>query len=185
MSRLRDEYTNKIGKQLLEELGYNNAHAVPVLKKIVLNAGVGRATKDRKEVEKAAEELTLIAGQKAVITHARHSIAGFGLSKNAAIGVKVTLRHNRMYEFLDKLNSIILPRTRDFKGLPLSAFDGQGNYSLGMTEQVVFPEIDPNTLDKRRGLQIILVTSAKTNEEGEALLRALGVPFEKRESQEK
>lgn len=185
MSRLRDEYTNKIGKQLMEELGYNNPHAVPALKKIVLNIGVGRATKDKKEVEKAAEELTLIAGQKAIVTHARRSIAGFSLGKNAPIGVKVTLRSERMYEFLDKFNSIILPRTRDFKGLPLTAFDGKGNYSVGMTEQVVFPEIDPNSLDKRRGLQIILVTSAKTNDEGEVLLRALGVPFEKKEPQEK
>lgn len=185
MSRLKDEYTNKISKQLIEELGYNNPHAIPALQKVVLNMGVGRATKDKKEVEKAAEELTAIAGQKAIITHARRSIAGFGLGKNAAIGVKVTLRNDRMYEFLDKLNSIILPRTRDFKGLPLTAFDGKGNYSVGMSEQVVFPEIDPNTLDKRRGLQIIMVTSAKNDAEGEVLLRALGVPFEKKEPQEK
>jgi len=183
MARLKDEYNNKISKQLMEELGYNNPHAVPALQKIVLNMGVGRATKDKKEVEKAAEELTLIAGQKAVITHARRSIAGFGLGKNAAIGVKVTLRNDRMYEFLDKLSSVIFPRTRDFKGLPLTAFDGKGNYSIGLTEQVVFPEIDPNTLDKRRGLQIILVTNAKDNAEGEVLLRALGLPFEKEEPQ--
>lgn len=183
MTRLKEKYTKEIVPQLMKDLGYNNPHAVPRLVKIVLNMGVGRATKDKKEIEKSQEDLTNIAGQKAIITKARKSIAGFGVGKGNAIGVKATLRGDRMYEFLDKLIAIIFPRTRDFKGVPIRAFDGQGNYTLGINEQVVFPEIDPNTLDRRRSLQVIIVTSAQSTSEGEALLRAFGMPFEKEASQ--
>lgn len=183
MTRLKEKYTKEIVPQLMKDLGYNNPHAVPRLVKIVLNMGVGRAIKDKKEIEKSQEDLTNIAGQKAIITKARKSIAGFGVGKGNAIGVKATLRGDRMYEFLDKLIAIIFPRTRDFKGVPIRAFDGQGNYTLGINEQVVFPEIDPNTLDRRRSLQVIIVTSAQSTSEGEALLRAFGMPFEKEASQ--
>ncbi len=183
MTRLKEKYTKEIVPQLMKDLGYNNPHAVPRLMKIVLNMGVGRAIKDKKEIEKSQEDLTNIAGQKAIITKARKSIAGFGVGKGNAIGVKATLRGDRMYEFLDKLIAIIFPRTRDFKGVPVRAFDGQGNYTLGINEQVVFPEIDPNTLDRRRSLQVIIVTSAQNTSEGEALLRAFGMPFEKEASQ--
>lgn len=177
--RLRDTYKNEIIPRLKEELGYNNPHALPKIEKVVLNMGVGRAVKNKKEITEAQKDLTLIAGQKAIITHARKSIAGFSLGKGASIGVKVTLRGDRMYAFLDKLFNIVLPRTRDFQGLSLKSFDGSGNYSIGMAEQSVFPEIDPNTLDQRRGLQVVIVTSANTNEECKALLLAAGLPLEK------
>lgn len=181
MNRLLEKYNTEIRSTLIQELGYDNLHAAPAVKKVVLNMGVGKAIKDKKEVLEAQEDLTKIAGQKAIITTARKSIAGFGVGKGASIGTSVTLRGRRMYEFLDKLFSIILPRTRDFRGLKVSAFDGAGNYTLGIEEQVVFPEIDANSMQRRRGLQVVIVTTAKNNEEGEKLLRALGLPLEKDE----
>jgi large subunit ribosomal protein L5 len=162
----------------MQTLSIQNINAVPRLEKIVLNMGVGAATKDRKEIQEAMEDLTRIAGQTAVITHARKSIAGFGIAKGAPIGVKVTLRGRRMYEFLDKLIHIVLPRTRDFRGLPVKGFDRRGNYSLGLVEQGVFPEIDVNKVQKRRGLQVVFTTTADNDRDGEALLRSLGLPLQ-------
>lgn len=180
-TRLQEKFTKEVAAQLMKELGYNNQHAVPRLKKVVLNMGVGTATKNKADIERAQDDLTNIAGQKAVITHSRKAIAGFGLSKHYPIGTKVTLRGDRMYEFVDKLFTVILPRTRDFQGLPATSFDGAGNYSIGLDDQLVFPEIDPNTVDRRRGLQIVMVTSANSDEAGKALLVAMGLPLEKKE----
>jgi large subunit ribosomal protein L5 len=179
--RLYEKYQNEVIPQLMKEMGYNNLHAVPRVEKVVLNMGMGQATKNKAEVERAQEDLTNIAGQKAVITYSRKAIAGFGLSKNYPIGVKVTLRGKQMYEFLDKLFNIILPRTRDFQGLSEVSFDGTGNYSIGLEDQLVFPEIDPNTLDRRRGLQVVIATSTDNDQEGKALLKTMGLPLQKKE----
>lgn len=182
MSRLKQKYQNEIVPQLMKDLGYTNIHAVPTVKKVILNTGVGTATKNKAEIQQAQQDLTAIAGQKALVTYSKKAVAGFGLPRNYPIGSKVTLRSDRMYEFLDKLFNIILPRTRDFRGLKKDAFDGTGNYSIGLEDQVMFPEIDPNTLERRHGLQVVIVTSAQDDEEGRALLTSLGLPLEKDEA---
>lgn len=164
---------------LSKELGIVNFLALPRLMKVSLGMGLGRAIDDKKELEKAAAELALIAGQKPKITHAKKAISAFKLKIGDEIGLVVTLRGSRMYEFLDKLFNMILPRTRDFKGLPKSSFDGTGNFSIGFLEQTVFPEINPANVDKLRGLQVTIVTTARDNKEAEALLTLLGAPFEK------
>ncbi len=184
MSRLKEIYDNQIIPELQKDLGYNNCLAVPRLSKVVLNMGVGESVRDKQELEMAIRDLRLIAGQQPVETRARASISGFNLREGVPIGCKVTLRGERMYEFLDKLFNIVLPRTRDFQGLSLKGFDGHGSYSLGLSEQVVFPEIDPNEVRKIRGLQVSIVTTAKDDGEAELLLRKLGCPLEKVESQE-
>ncbi|MBU1110995.1 50S ribosomal protein L5 [Patescibacteria group bacterium] len=181
MSRLKDLYQKKIVPELQKELGLSSFYQVPQLSKVVLNMGVGKAVKDKKELEEAAADLRVITGQQPAITRAKKSISSFMLQAGMPIGCMVTLRRQRMYEFLDKLYNIILPRTRDFHGLEVKGFDGQGNYSLGLTEQTVFPEIDPNNVAKIRGLQITVVTTAGNNQKAELLLRKLGCPLQKRE----
>lgn len=177
--RFREQYGKEIRPQLTKQFGYKNPMEVPRLEKIVLNMGVGEAADDAKKIESPQKELTNIAGQKAVITRSRKSIAGFKLREGVPIGVKVTLRHDRMYEFLDRLVTIALPRVRDFRGVKPKSFDGAGNFSLGLKEQIVFPEIDYDTVDKIRGLDVIICTTAKTDEEGKALLAAFQMPFRK------
>lgn len=179
MGALKDIYMNECVPALKEEFGYKNAMQIPQIKKIVLNMGLGEAVQNPKVVEGAAEELTLIAGQKAVITKAKKSIATFKLREGMPIGCRVTLRGEMMYNFFSKLVNIALPRVRDFRGLSPKAFDGRGNYSLGITEQIIFPEIDYDKIDKIKGLNITIVTSAETDEEGRSLLRRLGMPFKK------
>lgn len=179
MAALKEIYMNECVPSLKEEFGYQNAMEIPQIRKIVLNMGLGEAVQNPKIVEGAAEELTSISGQKAVITKAKKSIATFKLREGMPIGCRVTLRGDRMYDFLSKLVNIALPRVRDFRGLSPKAFDGRGNYSLGITEQIIFPEIDYDKIDKIKGLNITIVTSAKTDEEGRALLRLLGMPFKK------
>ena len=177
MTRLREHYENTIKPALIKEFGYKNALEVPRLDKIVLNIGVGEAVNDRKKVDAALQELTLIAGQKPVITRAKKSIANFKLREGVPIGTKVTLRGARMFEFLDRLMNIALPRVRDFKGVPPKGFDGRGNYALGLREQLIFPEIVYDKVDKVRGMDINIVTTARTDEEARALLVQLGMPF--------
>jgi large subunit ribosomal protein L5 len=164
---------------MMKEFGYTNILQVPRVEKIVINMGVGKATQDSKKVKAATEELTAIAGQKAVVTHARKSIAGFKLREGMPIGTKVTLRRTRMYEFLDRLVTIALPRTRDFRGLNPKSFDGRGNYAMGVKEQIIFPEIDYDRVDEIRGMDIIICTTAKTDDEARALLRGFDMPFSK------
>ena len=176
-SRLNDKYRKDVVPVLKKEFGIDNEMAVPKIENVVLNMGVGEAITNVKIVEAAAEELTKIAGQRAVITRARKSIATFKLRAGMPIGCRVTLRGERMYEFLDRLLNIALPRVRDFRGVPSRAFDGRGNYSLGIKEQIIFPEIDYDKIDKIKGLNINVVTTAKTDEEGKALLGLLGMPF--------
>ncbi len=175
--RLKADYTARIRPALMEEFGYKNAMQLPRLDKIVLNMGVGEAVKDTKKVKKAAEELTLIAGQKAVITHAKNSIAGFRVREEMPLGCKVTLRADRMYEFLDRLITIALPRVRDFRGVKGSSFDGRGNYAMGLKEQLVFPEIEFDKVDEVLGMDIIICTTAKTDAEAKALLKQFNMPF--------
>ncbi|MCH9780786.1 MAG: 50S ribosomal protein L5 [Alphaproteobacteria bacterium] len=175
--RLKDLYLNTVRDKLKEQFQYKNAMQIPRITKIVLNMGVGEATQDRKFIEQAAQDLTLIAGQKAVITRARRSEAGFKLREGMAIGTKVTLRTTRMYEFLDRLNTIALPRTRDFRGFNEKSFDGKGNFSVGIKEHIVFPEIDYDKVTKMRGMQVVICTSANTNEEALALLKGFNLPF--------
>ncbi len=185
--RLREFYHNSVIKTLQAQYGYKNTTQVPKIVKITLNMGVGEAAEDKKNIDNAQQQLTRIAGQKAVITKARKSIAGFKIREGWPIGCKVTLRKNQMYEFLDRLLSIAVPRTRDFRGLNPRSFDGRGNYSLGIKEQILFPEVDFNAVDKIRGLDITITTTAKTNEEGLALLKAFNFPFriiESRKTQE-
>jgi large subunit ribosomal protein L5 len=177
MSRLRDHYNERVRPALIEEFKYKNPMEVPRLTKIVLNMGVGAATQDRKKVEVAAADLTLIAGQKAVITRAKKSIAAFKLREGMPIGCKVTLRRERMYEFLDRLITIALPRVRDFRGLSSKTFDGRGNYAMGVREQIIFPEISYDKTDQIRGLDIVICTTAKTDREAQALLKAFDMPF--------
>lgn len=174
---MRALYEDKIRAALVEEFGYKNPMQVPRLNKIVLNMGVGDATQDRKRVETAANELNLIAGQKCVVTRAKKSIAQFKLREGMAIGCKVTLRRQHMYEFLDRLITIALPRTRDFHGVDPRSFDGRGNFAMGIKEQVIFPEINYDSVDRIRGLDVIIVTSAQSDAEARALLRAFGMPF--------
>jgi large subunit ribosomal protein L5 len=161
----------------MEQFGYRNRMAVPRLEKIVVSRGIGAANQDKRLLEQAVEELTLITGQKAILTYAKKDISNFKLRRGMPIGVKVTLRHFRMYEFLDRLINLALPRTKDFRGLPTESFDGFGNYTLGIQEQIVFPEIDVDKVYKIMGMDITIVTTAKTDEEGFALLKGMGMPF--------
>jgi len=177
MPRMRKHYESVIIKAMTEKFGYANALQVPRIEKIVLNMGVGEATQDKKKVETAAGEMELIAGQKPVITKAKKSIATFKLREGMPIGVKVTLRRERMYEFLDRFITIALPRVRDFRGLNPKSFDGRGNYACGIKEQLVFPEINYDRIDKVRGMDVIVTTTAKTDEEARELLRLFGFPF--------
>ena len=176
-SRLQEHYETTIRAALRQEFGYGNPMEVPRLDKIVINMGVGEAVGDRKAVDNAAGELALIAGQRPVITKARKSIATFKVREGMALGCKVTLRRDRMYEFLDRLVNIALPRVRDFRGLNGKSFDGRGNYALGLKEQLVFPEIDYDKVDKVRGMDIIICTTARTDAEAKALLRGFDFPF--------
>lgn len=177
MARLKDKYMNEIAPALVKEFGYENIMAIPKLDKVVINIGLGEAIANPKALDAAVEDITAIAGQKPVVTRAKKSIAAFKLREDMPIGVKVTLRGDRMYEFVDRLFNIALPRVRDFRGVSPKSFDGRGNYSLGLREQLIFPEIDFDKVDKVRGMQIAFTTTAKTDEEGKALLRALGMPF--------
>lgn len=175
--RMRKLYDETIAKAMTEKFGYKNVMEVPKIEKIVLNMGVGEATQDKKKVESAAAEMELIAGQKPVVTKAKKSIAQFKLREGMAIGCKVTLRRERMYEFLDRFITIALPRVRDFRGLNDKSFDGRGNYACGIKEQIVFPEINYDRIEKVRGMDVIVTTTAKTDEEARELLRLFGFPF--------
>lgn len=179
MARLRKHYDDEVRGSLVEKFGYKNIMAVPKLSKIVINMGVGEASQDRKKIEGAVENLSAIAGQKPVITRARKAIANFKLRENMMVGCSVTLRKARMYEFLDRLVNIALPRVRDFRGLSGKSFDGSGNYNMGLKEQIVFPEIDYDKIDKVRGMNITICTTAKTDEEARALLEGFQMPFQK------
>ncbi|MDD3798104.1 MAG: 50S ribosomal protein L5 [Novosphingobium sp.] len=175
--RLKAKYDAEIAKAMTEKFGYENPMQVPKLEKITLNMGVGEASQDKKKVQTAAEEMELIAGQKPVITKAKKSIAQFKLREGMPIGCKVTLRRERMYEFLDRLVTIAMPRIRDFRGLNPKSFDGRGNYAMGVKEQIIFPEISYDRIEKVRGMDIIVTTTAKTDEEARELLRLFGFPF--------
>jgi len=175
--RLRTEYDTTIKAALREQFAYKNVMELPRLDKIVLNIGVGEAVNDTKKVKSAAEQLELISGQKPVITHARKSIAGFKVREGMPLGVKVTLRKTRMYEFLDRLVNIALPRVRDFRGLNPNAFDGRGNYAMGIKEHIVFPEINYDQIDQVWGMDIVITTTARTDDEARALLKAFNFPF--------
>jgi large subunit ribosomal protein L5 len=177
LPRLRREFDDRIVAAMTERFGYKNRLEVPRLEKIVINMGVGEATQDKKRVESAAQEMELIAGQKPVITKAKKSIAQFKLREGMPIGCKVTLRRERMYEFLDRLVTIALPRVRDFRGLNPRSFDGRGNYAMGLKEQIIFPEINYDRIDKVRGMDVIITTTAKTDEEARELLRLFNFPF--------
>jgi large subunit ribosomal protein L5 len=177
MARLQDYYRDTVVKQLQEQFGYKNVMEVPRIEKITLNMGVGEAVGDRKVIDNAVADMTGIAGQKPVITLARKSVAGFKVREGWPIGCKVTLRRERMYEFLDRLINIAIPRTRDFRGLNPKSFDGRGNYNMGVREQIIFPEIDYDKIDTLRGLDITFTTTAKTDQEGRALLAAFSFPF--------
>ncbi len=180
MARLYDHYKNVIRPKLEKEFGYKNQMEIPRLEKIVINMGVGRdAVEDRKAVDAAVRDLTAISGQKPVVTHAKKSIAAFKLREGMPIGCKVTLRRERMYEFLDRLVTMALPRVRDFRGISNKSFDGKGNYAMGLKEQIVFLEIDYDSVDKIRGLDIVFCTSAKTDKEAKALLAGFDMPFAK------
>ena len=177
--RLQQLYKSDLQQKLMEKFGYTNVHQVPKLEKIVLNMGVGQGVNDRKAVESAANELTRIAGQHAVVTTAKHSIATFKLREGMSVGCKVTLRRRRMYEFLDRLINIALPRVRDFRGVSSKSFDGRGNYAMGLKEQIVFPEIDYDQVGEIRGMDIVICTSAKTDDEARELLAGFNMPFSK------
>ena len=179
MNRLMERYQNEVVKSLMEKFNYSSKMQAPKIEKIVLNIGVGDAVSNSKLLDEAVNELTLISGQKPVITRAKKSIPGFKLREGAPIGCKVTLRGERMYEFLDKLVNISLPRVRDFRGVSNNSFDGRGNYTLGIKEQLIFPEINFDKVNKLRGMDIVFVTTAKTDEEGHELLAQLGMPFKK------
>ena len=179
MARLKERYNKEIVPQLIKKYGYKNVMEVPRVVKIVLNIGLGESLTNAKAMEAAEKDLTTIAGQHPVVTKAKKSIAVFKLRAGVPIGMMVTLRDKRMYEFFDKLVSVVLPRIRDFQGISRDAFDGQGNYTLGMKEQIVFPEIEYDKVDKTRGLEITIVTTAKTDEDGRQLLEAIGMPFKK------
>ncbi|HCW03732.1 MAG: 50S ribosomal protein L5 [Clostridiales bacterium] len=177
ISRLQEKYNNEVVPALIEKFGYKNVMEVPKLEKIVVNMGVGEAKDNPKVLEAAVSDMQTITGQKPVITRAKKSIANFKLRENMPIGCKVTLRKQKMYDFADKLMSIALPRVRDFRGVSDKAFDGRGNYSLGVKEQLIFPEVEYDKIDKIRGMDIVFVTTAKTDEEARELLRFLGMPF--------
>lgn len=179
MSRLKEKYQKEITPALMSKFNYNSVMQVPQVDKIVVNMGVGEAVSNSKALDSAIEDLTLLSGQKPVVTRAKKSIAGFRLREGMPIGAKVTLRGNRMYEFLDKLVSVSLPRVRDFRGVSKKAFDGRGNYTLGIKEQLIFPEIDYDKVSKVRGMDIVIVTTANTDEEARELLTQMGMPFQK------
>ena len=179
MSRLNEKYTSEIRQALQEKFQYKNVMEIPKLEKVVINIGVGDAVGNAKALEAAVNDLTIIAGQKPVITKANKSIANFKVREGMALGTKVTLRGERMYEFLDKLINVALPRVRDFRGVSATAFDGRGNYALGLKEQLIFPEIEYDQVERVTGMDIIVVTSAKTDEEARELLTLCGMPFEK------
>ncbi|QDT54419.1 50S ribosomal protein L5 [Caulifigura coniformis] len=179
MPRMLDRYRSEIAPQLSKELGRTNPHAVPKLVKVVVNMGVGKAVQDPKILEECVEHLSMITGQKPVITRSRKSISQFKLREGMQIGACVTLRGHRMYEFLDRLINLVLPRVRDFRGINPKAFDGRGNYSLGLTDQVVFPEIQADKVKHLQGMNIAVVTTATNDEEGRALLTAIGMPFKR------
>ena len=179
MSRIKEEYLNNITKQMAEKFGYKNVMEIPKLEKIVINMGVGEAKENAKLLDAAVADMTAIAGQKPIVTKARNSIANFKLREGQGIGCKVTLRGEKMYDFLDRLVNLALPRVRDFRGVNPDAFDGRGNYALGIKEQIIFPEIEYDKVDKIRGMDIIIVTTAKTDEEARELLRFFGMPFAK------
>ena len=182
--RLKSDYEERIVKAMTEKFGYKNRLQVPRLDKIVINMGVGEATQDKKKVEAAAAEMQAIAGQKPVITKAKKSIAQFKLREGMPIGCKVTLRRERMFEFLDRLVTIALPRVRDFRGLNAKSFDGRGNYAMGLKEQIIFPEINYDQIDKVRGMDVIITTTAKTDEEARELLRLFNFPFPQEEQKQ-
>lgn len=177
MSRLQDHYRDVVRPQLQEAFGYRNAMQVPRLEKVVINMGVGEAIADSKKMASAVADMTAIAGQKPVVIRAKKSVASFKLREGQAVGCKVTLRRERMYEFLDRLINIALPQVRDFRGLPGRSFDGRGNYALGLREQIVFPEINYDEVDEMRGMDIVICTTAETDEEGKALLLGLNMPI--------
>ena len=178
-TRLRERYDADVRKKLIEKFGYKNVHQVPKLDKVVINMSVGEAIQNSKVLDTAAQELQAISGQKPVITKAKKSIAAFKLREGMSIGAKVTLRGERMYVFLDKLFNIVLPRIRDFRGLSRKSFDGRGNYNLGLREQIVFPEINYDRVDKMRGMDIVIVTTAKNDEEATEFLTQMGLPLQK------
>jgi large subunit ribosomal protein L5 len=177
MTRLEQHYRDTVAKDLQTQFSYKSSMEIPRITKITLNMGVGEASQDKKIIDHAVEDLTLIAGQKPVVTLAKKAIAGFKIREDMPIGCKVTLRRDKMYEFLDRLINFSIPRIRDFRGLSAKAFDGQGNYNMGMTEQITFPEIDYDKIDKLRGLNISITTSARNDDEGRALLAAFQFPF--------
>lgn len=177
MARLKEFYKKEVTAKLREEFGYTNAMQVPRIVKIVLNMGVGEAVADKNAVAGAVKDMTAIAGQKAVMTRAKKSIAGFKLREGMPIGCRVTLRRDRMYEFLDRLINVALPRVRDFRGVSGKSFDGRGNYALGLKEQIIFPEIDYDQVDAMRGMDVVIVTDAKTDQEAKVLLRGFRMPF--------
>jgi len=176
-TRLQDQYETTIRPALTEQFGYRNKYEVPRILKIVVNMGVGEAVQDSKKVQTAAKELGLIAGQRPIVTRARHSISNFKLREGMPIGCKVTLRSHRMYEFLDRLITVALPRVRDFRGVSPKSFDGRGNFSVGLKEQIVFPEIEYDKVDQIRGMNIVICTTAKSDDEARALLKGFDMPF--------
>ncbi|HNV93150.1 MAG TPA: 50S ribosomal protein L5 [Candidatus Cloacimonas sp.] len=181
MNRLKERYKTQVVEALTKRFGYHNPHQVPKMEKIVVSMGVGQATQNKALLDNAVKDMELICGRKPVVTKARKSISNFKLRKGMPIGCKVTLRNEVMYEFYDRLISLAIPRIRDFRGIPVDAFDGRGNFSFGLKEQTVFPEIDYDKIDTTRGLNITIVTTAKTDEECRALLQEMGMPFQKSE----
>ena len=175
--RLQEKYKNEVVQAMVEKFGYKNIMEVPKLEKIVINMGVGEAKDNQKILESAVNDLTLISGQKPILTRAKKSVANFKIRENMALGCKVTLRSDKMYDFVYKLFNVALPRVRDFRGIPADSFDGRGNYSMGIKEQLIFPEIEYEKVDRVRGMDIIFVTTAKTDEEAKELLKLLGMPF--------
>ncbi len=176
-ARLKEKYTQEVAQAMMQKFGYKNVMEIPKVEKVVINMGVGEAVGNPKVLDAAVNDMTLIAGQKPVVTRAKKSIAAFKIREGMPIGAKVTMRGERMYQFLDKLFNISLPRVRDFRGVSPKAFDGRGNYTLGIKEQLIFPEIEYDKIDKIRGMDIIIVTTAKTDEEARELLRLMGMPF--------
>lgn len=177
MARLKDKYLNEVVPALQQKFNYKNVMEIPKIEKVVINIGLGEAVQNPKALDAALEDLTIISGQKPVVTKAKKSIAAFKLRAGMPVGIKVTLRGERMYEFLDKLINVALPRVRDFRGVSPKSFDGRGNYSLGLREQLLFPEIEYDKIDKIRGMEVVFTTTAKTDEEGRELLKLLGMPF--------
>lgn len=177
MARLKDKYVDEVAKAMMEKFGYENVMEIPKVEKVILNMGVGEAVGNPKVLDAAVNDMTIIAGQKPVVTRAKKSIAAFKIREGMPIGAKVTLRGERMYQFLDKLLNVALPRVRDFRGVSPRSFDGRGNYTMGIKEQLIFPEIEYDKVDKIRGMDIIIVTTANTDEEARELLRLMGMPF--------